>query len=97
MPHASAEEGPCPHCEGATIGAPAKELSGSGPLPFHPIKRFENDRDRFVRATPGVVRSDHMSARPCSFHHAGVCLVGEFHPGFRKGAGSRGDVDQPGA
>lgn len=90
MCRASAEDGPCPQNDGWIGRTSAEALSGLAlsVLPF--TKQLERERDGSARGATGITKNSLPRAGVCSFQRECVCLLGESHDGFRKGAGTRG-------
>ena len=97
MPSAPSEEEPSHHIDGVVARDAAKATSGSVPLLAHFIEKPEDGCVDPGETSPKVIRIPTKGGHLCGFYHVRVCLLGEFHPVFRKGAGKKGDVNQPGA
>ena len=96
MPSSPSEEGTCLDFSGAITRAPAKVTSGSVPLHIHLIEKPKDECVDPAETSSKVIRIHTKGMHLCGFQHVRICLLGEFHPVFRKGAGRTGDV-QPGA
>jgi len=92
MPSAFTEDGPCRQNDGRIARTSAKALPGLALSAASYKEQFARGCDRPARGATGITKSGLPRAGICSFQHACVCLWGESNPGFRKGAGSRGDV-----
>ena len=90
MPSASTEDGPCRQNDGRIARTLAKALPGLALSAASYKEQFE--RDRPARGATGITKNSLPRAGICRFQQVCVCLLGESNPGFRKGAGSRGDV-----
>lgn len=90
MPSAPAEDGPCSQFCGSPGRALAKALPRSALLAASFTEELARECDRPVRGVDATMPNGLKKTGLCSFQRVRVCLLGESHPGFRKGAGSRG-------
>ena len=92
MPSAPSEEEPCDHSSSAIARDKAKVTSGSVPLPLHLSGKPKDKCVDPAETSPKVIRIPTKGGHLCDFYHVRVCLLGEFHPVFRKGVGRKGNV-----
>jgi hypothetical protein len=90
MPSASTEDGPCPQNDGCIGHTPAEAIPSAALSAASFTEKLVSECDRPARGAAEITKNSVPRTGVCSFQRVCVCLLGESHPGFRKGAGSRG-------
>lgn len=89
MPGAPAEGGTSPPRERWIVTVPAEVPPGSALSVVSFTEKIERECDPPARGAAEITKNSQKRPGLCSFQQACVWLLGECHPGFRKGARGR--------